>query len=39
MTDFVTRVELRDASVADYQALDMAMAAANFSKTIQSPRG
>ena len=39
MTDFVTRVELQDASLADYQTLDGAMTAANFSKTIRSPRG
>ena len=39
MTDFLTRVELHDATAADYEKLDQAMAAANFSKTIQSSRG
>ena len=39
MTDFVTRVELHGATTADYETLDQAMIAANFSKTIQSTRG
>ena len=39
MTDFLTRVELHGASPADYAALDQAMIAANFTKTIRSPRG
>ena len=39
MTDFLTRVELHGASDADYQTLDQAMIAANFSKTITSSRG
>lgn len=39
MTDFTTRIELRDATDDDYAALDQAMLGANFSKTIASPRG
>ena len=39
MTDFLTRVELHDAAAGDYEKLDQAMIAANFSKTIQSSRG
>ncbi len=39
MTDFLTRVELHGATIADYEGLDRAMAAANFSKTISSSRG
>ena len=39
MTDFLTRVELHGATDADYQVLDAAMVAANFSKTIRSSRG
>jgi hypothetical protein len=39
MTDFVTRVELHDATAADYATLDEAMAAANFATTIRSARG
>ena len=39
MTDFLTRVELHGATAADYDALDRAMIAANFSKTIRSTRG
>ena len=39
MTDFLTRVELHGATDADYQLLDQAMTAANFSKTIRSSRG
>ncbi len=39
MTDFTTRIELQDASVDDYTALDQAMTGANFSKTVRSARG
>ncbi len=39
MTDFLTRIELRGGSAADYELLDQAMAAASFSKTIRSERG
>ena len=39
MTAFTTRIELQDASDADYAALDLAMQGANFSKTVRSPRG
>ena len=39
MTDFLTRVELHGATAADYEVLDQAMTAANFSKTIRSARG
>ena len=39
MTDFLTRVELHGATTEDYAALDRAMAAVNFSKTIVSSRG
>ena len=39
MTDYLTRVALQGGTPADYDTLDRAMAAANFSKTIRSARG
>ena len=39
MADFLTRVELYDATGADYVALDLAMAGANFATTIRSEQG
>jgi hypothetical protein len=39
MTDFLTRVELHDATSADYEALDLAMAGAHFATSIRSAQG
>ena len=39
MADFLTHIELHDASDADYAKLDSAMDAANFSRTVRSGRG
>ena len=39
MADFLTRIELHDATEADYSALDAAMIGANFATQINSARG
>ena len=39
MTSFVTRVELHSGSADDYQALNIAMEAAGFSRAIQGSDG
>ena len=39
MTNFVTRVEIQNATEADYSTLDSMMAAANFATVMLGPAG
>lgn len=39
MSDFTTRIDLQGADTGHYEALDKAMGAANFSKTVRSSFG